>query len=141
MNRVYCLLVIISGLLTGCSSQITLTVLSDPPGAAVLQSNEPSGYTPMHLYYPKSVVRESEDGCWQSPPITIEWVSGTKKTQTVILCKDLGFDHQVSVVRPNAPGLEEDIEAGIAMKQRRREQQKQELEDQEDAFYKTDVRD
>lgn len=134
MNRTYGLPLIVMGLLAGCSSQITLTVLSEPPGAAVLQGDELAGYTPMHLYYPKSVVRESDDGCWQSPPFTIEWVSGAKKTQSATICKNVGFDQQLSIVRPDTPGIEEDIEAGIAMERRRKEQHKREMEDHEDAL-------
>ena len=125
------------GLLAGCSSQITLTVLSDPPGAAVLQSEELAGYAPMNLYYPKSVMRESDDGCWQSPPITLEWESGATRTQSVTICKDVGFDQELTIVRPDAPGIEEDIEAAIAMKRRRAEDLKREQDEHEAALFRS----
>jgi hypothetical protein len=137
LNQFIYFQVMIMGLLAGCSSQITLTVLSDPPGAAVLQSEELAGYAPMNLYYPKSVMRESDDGCWQSPPITLEWESGATRTLSVTICKDVGFDQELTIVRPDAPGIEEDIEAAIAMKRRRAEDLKREQDEHEAALFRS----
>jgi hypothetical protein len=49
---------------------------------------------------------------------------------------NVGFDQQLSIVRPDAPGLEEDIEAGIAMERRRTDQRNSEQDAQEEALDK-----
>lgn len=110
--------------ISGCSSQVTLAVYSEPAGAAVIQNGQVLGYTPTYVVYPKSIFSLgapsrygpgiSMKGCGQTLPLTIEWYSGVSVTEQVTLCKNVGMSQQVSFRRPEGSGLESDIQVGYS---------------------------
>ena len=128
------IVLIIVFVLSGCASQVTVTVYSDPPGAAVIQYGQLLGYTPMYLYYPKSVFKQNVYGCGQTLPLTIKWATGVERTETMTLCKNVGAYQQISFLRPDEPGRLEDVEFGIAMQRQALQRQQQALIEQQDAL-------
>jgi hypothetical protein len=61
---------------TVCHAKVTLTINSDPPGAAVVQAGEVLGYTPVDLEYPNSIFKQTDSKCGQTLPLTLRWSSG-----------------------------------------------------------------
>ncbi len=77
-------IVIIAALLmSACSSQVLLTIESEPPGAAVYEGGRFWGHAPVTLSYTPS--NEFQDGgCMGTKPIMVEWDSGAQARVTTI---------------------------------------------------------
>ena len=73
-------------LLGACSSQVFLTIQSDPAGAAVYEGGELHGVTPVTLNY-----AGDEEGCIATRPIRVAWNSGAEaRVSTISLCPTSG---------------------------------------------------
>lgn len=69
-------------LLGACSSQVFLTIQSDPAGAAVYEGGELHGVTPVRLSYAGDA-----EGCIATRPIRVAWTSGAEaRVSAISLC-------------------------------------------------------
>jgi hypothetical protein len=69
-------------LLNACSSQVFLTIESDPSGAAVYEGGELHGITPITLNY-----AGDDEGCIATRPIRVAWKSGAEaRVSAISLC-------------------------------------------------------
>lgn len=68
------------------SSQVMLTIESEPPGAAVYEGSKLSGTTPVTLNY-QGDTDFSNGGCMGTMPIRVEWNNGAEaRLSTINLC-------------------------------------------------------
>jgi hypothetical protein len=73
-------------LMSACSSRVTLTIDSDPPGAAVYEGGTFWGHAPVTLAYTGSSDYR-EGGCMGTKPIMVQWDSGAQaRVSTINLC-------------------------------------------------------
>lgn len=73
-------------LLGACASQVTLTIESEPPGAAVYEGGKFWGHAPVTLAYTGSSEFQ-EGGCMGTKPIMVEWDSGAQaRVATINMC-------------------------------------------------------
>lgn len=72
--------------LAACSSQVMLTIESEPPGAAVYEGDRLYGTTPVTLNYDGDN-DFTNGGCMGTMPIRVEWNSGAEaRLSTINLC-------------------------------------------------------
>lgn len=80
------LLAIFALLLSACSSQVLLTIESEPPGAAVYEGGKFWGHAPVTLSYTGNQEHQ-EGGCIGTRPIMVEWDSGAQaRVSTINMC-------------------------------------------------------
>ena len=80
------LTIIAALLMTACSSQVLLTIDSDPPGAAVFEGGRFWGHAPVTLAYTGSH-EFKEGGCMGTKPIMVKWDSGAQaRVSTINVC-------------------------------------------------------
>jgi len=73
-------------LMSACSSQVLLTIESEPPGAAVYEGGKFWGHAPVTLSYSGSSDFQ-EGGCMGTRPIMVEWDSGAQaRVSTINVC-------------------------------------------------------
>lgn len=73
-------------MLGACSSQVMLTIESEPPGAAVYEGDRLYGTTPVTLNY-NGDDEFVNGGCMGTMPIRVEWTSGAEaRLNTINLC-------------------------------------------------------
>ncbi|MEM1412601.1 MAG: PEGA domain-containing protein [Pseudomonadota bacterium] len=73
-------------LMSACSSQVLLTIETDPPGAAVYEGGKYWGRAPVTLSYAGSP-SYLEGGCMGTRPIKVEWDSGAQaRVSTISVC-------------------------------------------------------
>jgi hypothetical protein len=73
-------------LLSACSSQVALTIDSEPPGAEVYEGDQLYGVTPITLNY-EGDDEYREGGCMSTRPISVKWSSGAQaRVSTINLC-------------------------------------------------------
>ncbi len=74
------------GVLSACSSQVLLTIDSEPSGAAVYEGGKFWGRTPVVLSYAASG-QLSDGGCIGTRPLKVEWDSGAQaRVATISIC-------------------------------------------------------
>lgn len=73
-------------MLGACSSQVMLTIESEPPGAAVYEGDRLYGTTPVTLNYDGDSDFVN-GGCMGTMPIRVEWTNGAEaRLSTINLC-------------------------------------------------------
>jgi hypothetical protein len=77
------IVIIAALLLSACSSQVLLTIESEPPGAAVFEGGRFWGHAPVTLSYTPSNEFQN-GGCMGTKPIMVEWDSGAQARVTTI---------------------------------------------------------
>lgn len=82
-----CFALLAAVFLSACSSRVTLTIDSDPPGAAVYEGGTFWGHAPVTLAYTGS--SEFRDGgCMGTKSIMVKWDSGAQaRVPTINLCE------------------------------------------------------
>lgn len=134
MNKITSLVIVV--VLSGCASQSTLTVSSQPAGAFITESGtgKAIGTAPTVVYYDSKAMSQYKDssGCFLVKGFNAQWVSGaTSASPTSIrLCGSSSGAYTYHFSRdPFAPGLEKDLE--FAMRQdavRAQQQQSQAIQ-------------
>lgn len=80
------LTIIAALLMSACSSQVLLTIESDPPGAAVYEGGRFWGHAPVTLSYTGDNEFQ-QGGCMGTRPIMVEWDSGAQaRVSTINVC-------------------------------------------------------
>ena len=99
-------------------TKITVTFLSDPPGASIYQNGQQLGVAPALITY-KAPGRFQE--CMLTLPVKVRWVSGAEvDTPQIQLCPAQGKRQQFTVFRPKGvDGIEVDVQYAIALLQSR----------------------
>lgn len=88
------LTVLAAAMLSACSSQVLLTIDSEPPGAAVYEGGKFWGHAPVTLSYSGSAEFQ-EGGCMGTKPIMVEWDSGAQaRVSTINVCGTQARDQQ-----------------------------------------------
>lgn len=73
-------------MLSACSSQVLLTIESEPPGAAVYEGGKFWGHAPVTLSYTGSMDYQ-DGGCMGTAPIMVQWESGAQaRVATINMC-------------------------------------------------------
>ena len=95
-------------MLSACSSQVLLTIESDPPGAAVYEGGKFWGHTPVTLSY----MGDSDfnaGGCMGTKPIKVEWEGGAQaRVSTINICGAQDRDQEFLFTYPEGfPGQRE----------------------------------
>ena len=115
---------ILAFLLNGCTTQLALTYVSDPPGAMVYQDQQILGYAPKTLYY-KVREEDKKRGQITLQGISVQWASGATAIATSIVA-DLskGLSQQFTFIRPaNVAGREADVQFALELERLRLAQQ------------------
>ncbi len=81
-----CFAILAALLMSACSNRVTLTIESDPPGAAVYEGGTFWGHAPVTLAY-TGTSDYREGGCMGTKPIMVQWDSGAQaRVSTINLC-------------------------------------------------------
>lgn len=97
----YILILTSALLLSACStSQVLLTIESEPPGAAVYEGGKFWGHAPVTLAYTGN--SEYQDGgCIGTQPIKVEWDSGAQaRVSTINMCGSTPPDQEYLFTYP-----------------------------------------
>lgn len=88
-----CLLVFLCASMSACSSQLFLTIDSEPGGAAVYQDGVYWGQSPITMAYTPSN-EYTRGGCMGTKPIMVQWDSGAQaRVTTLNLCATSAGEH------------------------------------------------
>lgn len=103
-------LLIFMALTSGCASTLSVTYLTDPPGAVLYQGDQRFGYTPTTLNY--QVTDEARKrGYMLLQGTSVRWASGASAEISSLRADlSIGLNQQFNFIRPeNYPGREEDM--------------------------------
>jgi len=101
------LLIVLVAMTSACSSQVLLTIDSDPGGAAVYQDGTYWGQSPVTLTYTPSS-EYARGGCMGTKPIMVQWDSGAQaRVSTLNLCSGNSTGTHIEFLYPEgfAEGL------------------------------------
>jgi len=105
-----------AALMSACSSQVMLTIESEPPGAAVYEGGKFWGHAPVTLSYSGSA-DYLEGGCMGTRPIMVQWESGAQaRVATINMCGRQAPDQEYLFTYPAGfpnPGMELASEDGV----------------------------
>ena len=94
-------------LLSACSSQLLLTIESEPAGAAVYEGGKFWGHAPVTLSYTGNA-EYVEGGCIGTRPIMVEWDSGAQaRVSTINMCGGKPSDQEYLFTYP--AGFPQDV--------------------------------
>lgn len=116
-------------LISGCASQATLTVLSQPEGAYVIEkvSGKGQGISPIIVNYDAKTLQRHKDGngCYRVQGFDVKWASGASASlDTVLLCGDANGYYSITFSRdPNYPDLDKDLQIAMQSNSVRIQQQ------------------
>jgi hypothetical protein len=108
--------VILSILVTGCSTTLNVTYSSDPPGAVLYQGEQRFGYTPTTLRYQVSE-EDRKRGYALLQGTSVRWASGASANISSLRADfRIGLNQQFNFNRPdNYPGRETDVRFAIEL--------------------------
>ncbi len=110
-------------LLTGCSTQASLTVRSQPAGAYITEVGTGTSYgiAPATIHYdPAALARtKTADGCFLVRGLEAHWVSGVVTSlDTIRLCGSTTGYYNITYNRdPAQPGLDQDLQFALQVPQ------------------------
>ena len=116
-------------LVTGCSSQASLLVSSQPAGAYITEvgTGTSFGIAPTYAIYSTELLRLHPDGagCFLAKGLEARWVSGVHtKIDPLRICGNAKGNYTITLVRdPDFPGLDKDLEFAVAVQASRAQQQ------------------
>ena len=106
--------------LSGCASQSTLTVSSQPTGAYITETEtgKAIGTAPTVVYYDSKAMAQNKDssGCFLVKGFNAQWVSGATATSpsAIRLCGSTTGAYTFQFSRDSyAPGLDKDLEFAL----------------------------
>jgi hypothetical protein len=103
-------LYILAALTSACSSQVLLTIDSEPGGAAVYQDGAYWGQSPVTLAFTPTN-EYTRGGCMGTKPIMVQWDSGAQaRVSTLNLCSSGAQETRMAFLYPDgfAEGLKND---------------------------------
>ena len=112
--------VVLAGL-SACSSQVLLTIDSEPSGAAVFEGGKFWGRTPVVLSYAASG-QLAEGGCIGTRPLKVEWDSGAQaRVATISVCDAEAQEQRFLFTYPAgfAEAMNDNVADSAAANQRR----------------------
>jgi len=121
--------VLLAVFVTGCSSQATLAVYSQPTGAYLTEvgSGTPFGIAPQLVVYPKAGVQSNPDGpgCYRVRGIEARWVSGARTALNPIrICGSATGTYNITLARDSfSPDLDKDLQFALQVEAARAQQQ------------------
>lgn len=121
--------VLLTVILTGCTTQATLTIQSQPDGAYVSEAGtgRPWGIAPVLVYYDRGNLTRfrGKDGCYVVKGFEARWVSGiVAKLNAVRLCGSPTGNYVITAARdPSQPGLDKDMQFALQVQATRAQQQ------------------
>lgn len=128
MNKITSLVLVAT--LSGCASQSTLTVVSQPAGAYITETEtgKAIGTAPTVVYYDSKALTQYKDssGCFLVKGFNAQWVSGATATSPSLirLCGSTSGAYTYQFSRDsNAPGLEKDLDFAMRQDSVRAQQQ------------------
>jgi len=120
-------------LLTGCEDflsspspppQLSVTYITDPPGAVLYDKGIRQGFTPLTLYYNLDRVRKASGNIAE---VTVRWQSGATATAKAHIDLTQGLFWNQNIPRPNnVPGREADEQFGLQTESLRQQKESQE---------------
>lgn len=115
MNKLY-IAIATATFLSGCaSSQYAILFDSNPQGAVLVCDGKNRGYTPETLYIPKENIKGQAElnlsGC------TATWASGAQNRYGTVPLNQYQDSVRITAPRPNAPGLEQDMNFALKVQQ------------------------
>lgn len=122
--KVSMLLIFVFFFFLGCGKTLSVTYLSDPPGAVLYEGQQNFGYTPKTLYY--QVTQEAEKNGYKILRGTsVQWASGAAASIPSLRCDlRIGLNQQFTFMRPKGiPGLEADYRFALELEKIRIMQQ------------------
>ena len=114
-------LVMIVFLLSGCATQASLTVMSQPIGAFITEkgTGKAWGTTPITVVYDSEALLryKGSDGCYHVHGFEARWVSGTVASlETVRFCGSNAGKYEIQFNRDSAqPGLDKDLQFSVQL--------------------------
>jgi hypothetical protein len=127
MNRIP--LFLLAFLLTGCATQASLTVYSQPEGAYITEigTGRVYGVAPLTVAYDAAPLfaTKQPDGCFRVLGFEVRWVSGAKATlETVAICGSATGTYNITFSRPaDFPDIEKDLQFALQVQTVRAQQQ------------------
>jgi len=101
----------------GCANVLSVTYYSDPPGAMIYENGRAWGNAPVTLNYQPDGQFLS-GGCMTLNPLTARWVSGAEASiSSLQACGSVGYNQQISFIRPNTSGREIDAQYAMQLEQ------------------------
>ena len=107
--------------LTGCSTQATLVVYTQPPGGFITErgTGRSYGVAPVRIAYDAEAMRAYKDssGCYRLKGLESRWVSGATTTvDPVYFCDQIPGESRLQLDRsPSEPGLEQDLQFAVQL--------------------------
>lgn len=116
MKMLYVLLISTGTLsiLSGCSSQYTVTFDSNPRGATLVCEGKNMGYTPKTLYFKEQVKKQDT---LNISSCSANWVSGAKKPYGIIPVTQYPDGVRQTLEREQGDGYSKDAEFALKMRQ------------------------
>ena len=114
---------------TGCSTQASLTILSQPEGAYVTEiaTGRVIGVAPTSVVYDgaRLFATKQPDGCYRVRGFEVRWVSGAKAAlEMVSICGSATGAYNITFSRPaDFPDLEKDLLFSLQVQTLRAQQQ------------------
>jgi hypothetical protein len=115
--------------LSGCATQATLTVYSQPEGAYLTEkgSGHVYGVAPAAIAYDSKALAgfRRADGCYLVKGLEAKWVSGaTAGLEVITLCGQSNGTYNITFSRPASyPDLEKDLQFALQLQSIRAQQQ------------------
>ena len=117
-------------ILSGCASQSSLTVISQPSGAYITETEtgKTHGTAPIVVYYDSKAMSQYKDasGCFLVKGFDARWVSGATATSppSIRLCGSSSGAYTYQFSRDSyAPGLDKDLDFAMRQDSVRAQQQ------------------
>ncbi len=114
---------------SGCATQASLTVTSQPEGAFITEkgSGKSYGTAPVVVVYDTDTLKayRGSDGCYRVKGFTARWVSGTTASlELVRLCGKTTGVYTITFGRdPSQPGFDKDMEFALRLQAVRAQRQ------------------
>lgn len=117
--------IVVFSMLSGCATtDVALTVHSQPEGAYItdVESGQGYGIAPVTIDYDLSGMTKDANGCYSLAGVHAQWTSGAQaEYEAITYC---GNGTSVLISRdPSAPGLDQDLQFAAQLAQTRAEQQ------------------
>ncbi|MEK6212333.1 MAG: hypothetical protein AABM64_18575 [Pseudomonadota bacterium] len=122
-------LAMIAVLTSGCATQASLTVMSQPEGAFITEKGSGTSYgtAPVTVFYDGATLlrHKNADGCYLVKGFEARWVSGTTASLDFVrLCASNVGDYNISFSRdPAQPSLDKDLQFALQLQALRAQQQ------------------
>lgn len=122
----YFMVVLFAVLMSGCATEATMIVKTQPSGAYItdVESGEAYGIAPVVVHYDLSGMTTDSAGCYSVVGLKAQWVSGAQAEKEAIqLCNGAG-DYETLIIRDSSiPGLDQDLQFALQVQAVRAQQE------------------